>query len=253
MNTLMLLCAAAALCHRPDAAREGTGDDTVGSISGQVLWEGERPPPKPDLDMSDPKKVEGCKHGDSGLDKKDDTLLIDEKGGVANVVLTIEVKDFERKVPAEPIVYDQMGCRFHPHVVVVPVGATVLFDNSDDTNHNIHTYPKKNTSLNKNVGPNSDFTMKCEYAEVIDIKCDIHNWMKGYVVVTDATHYAISGADGSFKIGGLPPGEYEVSWWHEELGKGKTEKVKVEAGKEATLVTKVSAEKKEGGGKRRRP
>jgi hypothetical protein len=50
---------------------------------------------------------------------------------------------------------------------------------------------------------------------------------------------------------GLPPGEYELSWWHEELGKGKTEKVKVEAGQAATLTHKVSAEKKAGGGRRR--
>jgi hypothetical protein len=86
---------------------------------------------------------------------------------------------------------------------------------------------------------------------VIDIKCDIHPWMKGYVVATEATHYAISSLDGSFQIEGLPPGEYELSWWHEELGKGKTEKVKVEAGQAATLTHKVSAEKKAGGGRRR--
>jgi hypothetical protein len=75
--------------------------------------------------------------------------------------------------------------------------------------------------------------------------------MKGYLVVTEATHWATSGADGSFKIAGLPPGDYEISTWHEELGKGKTVAVKVEAGKEATLEHPVSAEKKAGGGRRK--
>ncbi len=250
MNSLTILLSAAALAA--PAQPETPKDDTTGSIAGQVIWEGERPAPKPDLAMEDPKKTEGCKHGESGLNMKDDTLLIDDKGGVANVVMTIEVKDFERKVPTEPFAFDQEGCRFKPHVVVVPVGATVRFDNSDETNHNNHTYPKKNNSENKNIAGGKNFEQKLEHAEPIDIKCDIHPWMKGYVFVTDATHYTISGPDGSFKLEGLPPGEYEISWWHEELGKGKTEKVKVEAGKEATLVHKVSAEKKEGGGKRRR-
>ena len=60
-----------------------------------------------------------------------------------------------------------------------------------------------------------------------------------------------TGADGSFKLTGVPPGEYELSWWHEELGKGKTEKVKVEAGKDTALEQKVGAEKKASGGRRR--
>ena len=248
MNSLTFLLAASLFAP---PSNEVPSDET-GTITGQVMWEGERPEPKKDLAMDDPKTTEGCKHGEGGaLDKKDDTVLIDEKGGVANVVLTIEVKDFERTVPTDPILFDQEGCRFKPHVAVVPVGGTLRFDNSDDTNHNIHTFAKKNTSVNKNISGGTNFDQVLDKAEVIDIKCDIHPWMKGYVVVTDATHYAISNVDGTFKIEGLPPGEYELAWWHEEFGKGKTEKVKVEAGKEASLVHKLSAKKKEGGAKRR--
>jgi plastocyanin len=223
-----------------------SGDD-FGSITGKVVWEGEKPAAKPDHAM-DEKALTGCKH--DHVSKKDETLLIDANGGVANVVLTIEVAGAEKRVPAEPVEVDQEGCRFSPHVVVVPVGAMLRFKNSDDTNHNIHTFPKKNDPINKNVAAAGTLDQVLAKAEVIDVKCDVHPWMKGYVVVTDATHYAVSGADGSFKITGLPAGEYELSWWHAELGKGKTEKVKVEAGKEATVEHKVSAEKK-GGGKRR--
>ncbi len=248
MNTLLLLCAVSALSAR-DGETPGTSDE-VGSISGQIMWEGERPAPKPDLVMAE-KDTQGCKH-EAGLDKKDDTLLIDEQGGVANVVLTIEVAGAERKIPDEPIEFDQMGCRFKPHVAVVPVGGTLRFANSDDTNHNIHTYARKNEAINKNISGGQNADQVLDKAEVIDIKCDIHPWMKGYVVVTEATHYAISGPDGKFTIEGLPAGEYELAWWHEELGKGKTEKVKVEAGKAASLVHKVGAEKKKEGGARRR-
>ena len=245
MSTLFLFLAAGALCAHPSDPVKG---DEFGTISGHVMFEGERPAPKPDIVMED-KATVGCKH--DAMVKKDESLLIDEKGGVANVVLTITVANATPKVPAEPVVLDQMGCHFHPHVVVMPVGATLRFANSDETNHNIHTYAKKNTSMNKNVAAAGTMEQVLDKAEVVDIKCDIHPWMKGYVVVTDATHWTTTGADGSFKITGVPPGEYEVSWWHEELGKGKTEKIKVEAGKEAMLEHKVSAEKKAAGGRRK--
>ncbi len=232
-------------------AVEAAAKDSVGSISGKVTWTGDRPEPKADITMGEKESV-GCVHHQGGPDTADRSLLISDKGGVANVVFTVEVDGMKPKIPAEPIVLDQSGCRFEPHVQVLPVGATIRYDNSDETNHNIHTYAKKNQAVNKNVAGGTNFEQVLEKAESIDVKCDIHPWMKGYVVVTDATHWGISGPDGSFNIDGLPPGTYTVEWWHEELGKGKTEKVTVEAGKAATLAHEVGEAKKSSGKKRRR-
>jgi plastocyanin len=238
MLNVTLLLAAASLSNDPAKS------DDLGSISGKIVWQGEKPAAKPDFDLK-PEQMTGCKHHDGGINKKDETLLIDDKGGVANVVLTITVPGAKAVIPTEPVHFDQEGCQFKPHVAVVPVGATVRFLNSDETNHNVHTYAKKNTGINKNVAPTGNLDQVLDKAEVIDVKCDIHPW------ITEATHWATSGADGSFKIAGLPPGDYEISTWHEELGKGKTVAVKVEAGKEATLEHPVSAEKKAGGGRRK--
>lgn len=246
MKSLLILCAAGA------ASIGGVNTDQpkaeTGSVSGNVVWEGDRPEPKPDLTIKEA-ETEGCKH-EGAIDAKDHSLLIAEGGGVANVVLTIEAGDVE--VPAEPIVLDQLGCRFTERVVVVPVGGTVRYANSDETNHNIHTFAKKNQPLNKNVAGGSNLDQTLDKAEVIDVKCDVHTWMKSYVFVTDASHYAVTGEDGSFKIEGLPAGEYKIEWWHEELGKGKTETVTVEAGKDTAVSHSVSASKKKSGGGRRR-
>jgi len=239
MNALTILTAALAF----GALGDNTKDDTTGSIEGQVVFEGKKPAPKPDISITNDEQTKGChEHGEMAL--KDNTLLIGDKGGVANVVMTIKAADFERKVPTEAIVVDQKGCRFDPHIVVVPQGAKVKFANSDGTTHNVHTFPKKNKPENKNVAGGSSMEQVLDKSETILVKCDVHPWMKGYVVVTDATHYAVSDAQGNFKISGLPPGDYVVNYWHEELGKGKSDKVTVTAGGTAKMTQKLGAKKK---------
>lgn len=250
MNSLLIFGAAvAALLPQADATAKV--DTTPGSIAGSFMWEGDRPEPKPDLVIKE-EESKGCKHGPEGMNTKPDTLLIDEQGGVANVVVTLAVKDAVPTPPADAVALDQHGCRFDPHVLVLPVGSKLRFDNSDETNHNVHTYPKKNQAVNKNIAGGTNFEQLLDKAEVFEIKCDIHSWMKSYVFVTDESHFALTGKDGSFKIEGVPPGTYKLSWWHEELGKGKTEDVVVEAGKVANVAQKLGAKADAGGGRRRR-
>jgi plastocyanin len=255
MKALLILCAAGAALgvpgnDSPDANAPKSGEE-FGAIAGTVMWEGDRPEPKPPLAINET-ETKGCTHEGGGMATDDRSLLISDAGGVANVVLQIEAKGVELEVPSDPVILDQKGCRFEPRVVVVPVGATLRFLNSDETNHNIHTFAKKNQAMNKNVAGGSNLDQKLDKAEVINVKCDVHTWMKSFVVVSDATHSAISGADGSFKIEGLPAGDYKIDWWHEELGKGKSEMITVKAGETTSYDHKVGAAKKKSGGGRRR-
>ena len=241
MKLLLIACAAVAAALTPATNDEAA--DEFGSIKGTVVFEGKRPEPKPDLKPTE-EESKGCIHGDVTIDKEDRSLLIAEKGGLANVVLTIEVKGVEAPMPEGPVVIDQSGCRFEPHVVILPVGATLRFDNSDETNHNIHTFSRKNQDLNSMVAPATNLERGFDKAETFFVKCDIHTWMRGWVVVTKATHWDRSAADGSFEIKDLPPGTYEVSWWHETLGKGKSAEITVTAGAAAGLDLMLEAKKK---------
>ena len=250
MKLLLIPALAAGAALLPNAKQDPPAAGNAGpagSVAGKAVFEGERPEAKPEFTPKEEEK-KGCNHDHMNL--KDQSLLIDEKGGVANVVVLIDVEGAEVKPRAEPVEIDQLGCNFEPHVQVLRVGETLRFKNSDETNHNIHTYPKKQTPMNNNVAGGSTMDVKLEKEEVIPVKCDIHTWMSSYAVVTEASHFAVSKADGSFEIKDVPPGTYKAEWWHETLGKGKAD-VTVEAGKPATLELKLSAEKKEGGGRRR--
>lgn len=212
--------------------------------AGKVVFEGEKPEVKP-LSI-DPAKSEGC----GTVDTTNQSLMIGANGGIANVVVTVEVAGSTIKVPEKPIELDQTSCRFQPHVTIVPAGTTVEFKNSDKVSHNVHTYPSKNDSFNKMVPASGTESQKLDKEDRIEIKCDIHPWMNSWLIVANTPFYGVTGADGTFKIEGLPAGEHKARFWHETLGKAEAT-IKVGAdGKIEPVEVKMSAEKK-GGGRRK--
>jgi len=164
---------------------------------------------------------------------------------VVFVVVTIEVAGAELKAPAEPFVIDQKGCRFDPHVRVMPAGGKIQFLNSDEVSHNIHIYPSKNDPFNKTVAPGSKEEVVLAKGDKIQAKCDIHTWMSAWIYVTDTPYSALSDADGSFWIGGRKHGNYKVELWHEMLGKQKAEVEVKEDGTSTPLDLKMGMKKKE--------
>ena len=223
--------------------------DTVGVLKGGVMFEGEKPKQEPLEIAAD--KAKGCV-AEGEVDKTNRSLLVHKDGGIANVVVMVEVKGAEIKVPEKPLVLDQIQCRFEPHIVCIPTGATVDFKNSDEVSHNVNLVAKKNDSWNKTIPAGGSTTAKYEKTDQIRIKCDIHPWMESWMVVTDTPYMTVTGADGSFSIPDLPPGEHTVEYWHESLGKGKETITVAEDGSVSALEIKMSAEKKKSGGRRRR-
>ena len=133
-----------------------------------------------------------------------------------------------RPAPARGKVISQRGKSFVPHVLAVPVGTKVAFRNDDAIYHNVFSLTRPNdfdTGLYKQGGA-YDQTFKKPGA--VQLLCNIHSSMLGYVYVVDSPYYAQADGSGAFTIKGVPPGEYDLEVWHE--GASKTSKQRVSVG-----------------------
>jgi len=122
--------------------------------------------------------------------------------------------------PKTPVVVDQNGCQYKPHVMGIMIGQPYRILNSDGILHNIHSLPKVNTAFNKPMAATmKETTTTFEKPEpIFQIKCDVHPWMLAYIGVFTHPFYSVTGTDGKFTISGLEPGTYEITAWHERLG-----------------------------------
>jgi len=145
--------------------------------------------------------------------------------------------------PETPIVLNQQGCMYHPHVFGMIAGQGIDIKNSDNLNHNIHSLAKKNPTFNflqanpmtKQLRGKATFTKK---EVMVKIKCDVHSWMSSYCGVLTHPFFDVSKSHedtkvkderGTFMIKDLPAGTYVVEAIHEKLGK-VTQKVTVKDG-----------------------
>jgi plastocyanin len=136
--------------------------------------------------------------------------------------------------PAAPVVLDQKGCRYMPHVFGVQVGQPVEIVNSDPTLHNVHAVSKTNAEFNfAQPAPMKNVRTFDKPEIMVPFKCEVHGWMNSYAGVVPHPFYAVSKPDGSFEIKGLPAGTYTIEAWHEQLGM-QTQQVTVDGNAGAT-------------------
>jgi len=167
--------------------------------------------------------------------------VVNRNGTLANVFVyvksSLEGKTFP--VPSTPVTIDQQGCWFHPRVLGIQVGQRLSVINSDPVTHNIHPMAEINREWNHSQGAgDAPLARKFLKPEVmIPVKCNIHSWMHAFIGVVDNPYYAVTGADGTFKIDNLPPGDYVLEAWQEKLGR-QDEKITVgPSGKVETSFT----------------
>jgi hypothetical protein len=153
-----------------------------------------------------------------------ETIIVNN-GKLANVCIYLARAPRGMSVPPPPeetAVFDQKLCKFLPHVLFVRTGQPLQILNGDPVLHNTHTYPAKDKPFNSTIPPNDRTGKTIQYARAdptpVEVKCDIHAWMRAYHLVVDHPFAAISGEDGTFRIEGLPAGEHEFRIWHETAG-----------------------------------
>jgi plastocyanin len=207
----------------------GPPSDTAGggaSVRGTVKFQGSVPPQKPINMAADPSCAK--QHAAPVFAQE---IMADAKGHLQNVIVFVSEGLGDRKFdpPTEPVVINQKGCMFWPHVLALRANQPLEMINNDSTAHNIHPIPANNREWNKAEVPGSKLSESFPREEIaIPVKCNVHPWMRGYVAVFKHPYFAVTSKDGSFDLSNLPPGTYTIQAWHEKFGT-TTQKITVGA------------------------
>jgi plastocyanin len=190
---------------------------TAGTVSGKILFHGKAPAGKI-VDMAEDPQCAKL-HKSPVMDR---AVSVNKNGTLGNVFVYIK-GGLEGKAFAPPsfaAVMDQKGCWFEPRVLGIQTGQELEVTNSDPVTHNIHPRAHVNREWNQSQAEGAaPLERKFLREEImIRVKCNIHNWMHAWIGVVDNPYFAVTGKDGSFELKNVPPGEYTIEAWQEELG-----------------------------------
>ena len=197
----------------------------AGSLSGKVTLTG-LAPKLANLPVTRDMKVCGASKPDESLEVKD--------GGIKDVVIWVTDLGEARDAKSVKQKLDQQACQFVPHVVVAPLGSTLDVVNSDKALHNVRAQAGEVRLLNYAMPiPGHVVPTRLRKEGIFKVNCDVHPWMKAWILVLPTQASAVTGEDGTYKIEGVPPGRHKIKIWHERLGE-KDAEVEIAAGQAAT-------------------
>jgi len=216
----------------PSTGASKTAPQATGSITGRVLFQG-TPPERRKLNMSaDPV----CETRNPQPTLAEDGA-VNSNGTLPNAFVYLKNVSGSFMPPTTPVILNQKDCMYLPHVLGVMVGQPLKIVSSDPTTHNIHFMSTQNTNFNQTQPPGAPpIIHKFARPEImIMVHCNEHPWMSAYVAVTTNPFYSITGAEGTFTIQNVPPGEYTLGSWAAVFGT-QDQRVTVRTG-QATQVT----------------
>lgn len=150
-----------------------------------------------------------------------DLKIVDAAGKpVSDAVVTVRPAG---GVPAGPIRFPwgttmvQENIAFAPHVLIVPVGATVRFPNHDKVRHHVYSFSKPAKFEIKLFGKDETRSYTFKSVGAVALGCNIHDQMSGFIKVVDTPFAAKSNAAGQVRIAGLAAGTAQVTIWHPQM------------------------------------
>jgi len=146
--------------------------------------------------------------------------VIDGRGRpVADAVVVAVPADGARRIAAHPReeMVDQIDKEFKPVVKVVVVGTPVTFPNHDNVRHHVYSFsPAKRFELPLYAGVPAQ-PVVFDKPGVIVLGCNIHDWMVGYIYVSESPYFGKTDPAGGARLADLPPRAYVVRVWHPQM------------------------------------
>ena len=201
-----------AACAKPGAPPTNYKEIEVtngGTISGTVKFNGPKPPANSIIVEKDQDAC-GTSHPNTSAPGLGD--------GIANAIVYLDTVMTGRPFGAAPIVtkLDQLRCEFVPHLQIVRTGTHIVVSNSDKVIHNFHLFLNGKTVVNE-VEPDGAPPHEITLTEtgLNYVICDVHPWMRGFVMVTSHPYYALTDSNGRYSLTNVPPGRYTLKMWRD--------------------------------------
>ena len=146
-------------------------------------------------------------------------FVLDANNNFKNVLVWLKGVEFLGELSSEAAIIDQQGCMYSPHVNAFTTSQKILIKNSDKTLHNVNSKSTINESFNS-AQPSGVPDIEKTFSEAESpfyIKCDVHPWMKAWIMVSDHPYFAVTDKNGNYEINNIPSGTYELMFWQEKL------------------------------------
>ncbi len=197
--------------------------DGVGTLTGTITLTGTAPTPQQIIARGAAQRDPSVCAADTAI--LDQSLKVGDGNGIANVFVYIDKAPAGAAIPeppTEPAVFDQKGCVFIPHAMVVRTNQKILIKSQDNAGHNTHTYPKRSRTFNGAIKALEKEGVPLFYNKheklPFQVKCDMHAWMQAYHLALDHPWGTITNANGTFEIKDVPATEVTLRIWHEKAG-----------------------------------